>query len=592
MIAKRIEKKPDVRDDYSALGRYIAAAKEKGEKLDKFWIVNCDAGTELADLDTALIEIEATRTMKHRIADKTYHLMVSFRPGEAEKLTAEDLKDIERNFAEALGYGEHQRVVGTHINTDNFHMHIAFSKIHPGTLRCHTPRQDFKTLAKTKSAMEQKYGLHVDRGMTDGPDLNPVSGRARDREAKTWQQSFERHLVEHKTEILAVIADATNWQELQAGLADFDTALKKRGAGLVFSQIDGKGRMKASALDRSCSLSALEKRLGPFAPAPAREAPDKAHGPKRPYRAKPLTRHPATDRLWRTYQQRKQSGFLARNLHIRNWKDYLLAEANRDALALAIMLTYKELLHSLDNATTSRRAPYRAPRTANPALETWFKASQWKAPDAAWLKGGLEDMELRADEAGRVLFPFRDADGHIWAVRAMDGQGCTCDVGDATARPDLRHVIDPDGLIAPGSQPYSGPIILTADCLIASIMHKDTDAPVIVVPTTTDLPQLAASVRVQHPDNPIIVTTGEPSLNADRAASIAGAQMLIVDGTQAQTRLVAEMASKGRPVAVDLDLADVMGAVFDDALSLDDVTPSAGSASPTERNRKGPEIER
>lgn len=134
MIAKRIDKKPDVRDDYSNLGRYVAAARETGEKLDKFWIVNCDAGTGLGDLDTALIEIEATRTMASADVDnKTYHLVVSLQPGEQAKLSQEDLQDIERHFAEALGFTDHQRVAGTHINTDNFHLHVAFNKVHPVT---------------------------------------------------------------------------------------------------------------------------------------------------------------------------------------------------------------------------------------------------------------------------------------------------------------------------------------------------------------------------------------------------------------------------------------------------------------------------
>ncbi len=131
MIPVRIDRDPEVRDDYSHLARYIAAASEKWEKLDQFWIANCDAGVDLADLDTALIEIEATRALKPGIADKTYHLVVSFRPGDREKLTLADLRDIERNFAEALGFGDHQRVAGTHVNTDNFHLHVAFNKVQP-----------------------------------------------------------------------------------------------------------------------------------------------------------------------------------------------------------------------------------------------------------------------------------------------------------------------------------------------------------------------------------------------------------------------------------------------------------------------------
>jgi len=90
MIAKKIAKKPEIRDDYSHLGRYVAAAREKGEKLDRFWIVNCDAGTDLADLDTALIEIEATRAFNSGSTDRTYHLVVSFHAGEQDKLSLAD----------------------------------------------------------------------------------------------------------------------------------------------------------------------------------------------------------------------------------------------------------------------------------------------------------------------------------------------------------------------------------------------------------------------------------------------------------------------------------------------------------------------
>src|SRR3546814_6539433 len=44
--------------------------------------------------------------------------MVSFRD---ERPSPEALRDIEREFAQALGFGDHQRIAGTHINTENFH---------------------------------------------------------------------------------------------------------------------------------------------------------------------------------------------------------------------------------------------------------------------------------------------------------------------------------------------------------------------------------------------------------------------------------------------------------------------------------------
>lgn len=579
MIPKRIDRKPEVRDDFGQLGRYIAAAKETGEKLDKFWIVKCDAGTDLADLDTALMEIEATRLLKQGIADKTYHLVVSFHPGEEEKLSLDALQDIESNFAQALGYGEHQRVVGTHLNTDNFHMHMAFNKIHPGTGRCHTPRQDFNALAKVARAMELKYGLRVDKGMTDlGTEKNPVSGRARDYEAKTWQQSFERHLVEHKPDILAVISGAGNWPKLHEGLAEYDTVLKKRGAGLIFAQTNGgKGRMKASALDRSCSLAEMEKRLGPYMP-PSQEK-ERSRPPKRPYQAKPMTRHPGSNRLWRAYGQQKKPGFLGRILHIRNWKDYLLADAHKDALALAIILTYKELLHAFDEATTFDRRRYQPPKAAAPALKTWLSGSPWKPPVTTWLKPDLDSMNLRADEAGRVLFPFRDAKGHIWAVRAMDGAGSTCDIGDVT-RSGLSHVIDPGACLTGKDKSYVGPLVLTADCLTATLIHKDTGAPVLVAPDDAGLEEMATAIRLRFPNNPVIVAMPTKSLRAELAAARVSARLVVIDGPQAQAKLIAEMVGKGRAVSVDAAQAKAMGAFVEDALSPEDALASQSKRKP------------
>ncbi len=535
MIAVRIDpdkkdKAKPVRDDYTRLGEYIAAAKEKGEKLDKFWIVNCGAGSELADLKTALFEIEAKRFMKPKVKNKTYHLMVSFRPGEREKLSADDLKDIERNFAEALGYTDHQRVVGTHVNTDNFHMHVAYNKIHPVTLKCVTPEKDFFALERVCRAMEKKYGLFVDKGLSDTREHDKAAQKARRFERQTWQQSFEGHLQEHKTEILAAIGGAKTWHQVHGGLAEFDAGLKKRGAGLVFHHLaDPRRSMKASSLDRSCSLAALEKRLGPFELVKeTAKGEEWRHRPaKRPYTAKPLFHHPGQDQLWRRYQsQQRQPGFLSRNLHIRNWKSYLLADAHKDALALATILFYKELLRTLEGAPV----PSHAPKAIQPALQSWFSSLPWRAPGTAVEQPGhLPGVGLKADEAGRLLFPMRDDKGRVWAVRAVDGQGRTCDIGDMSARPKLSHVIDSKRLLSNAEEPYRGPLILTADCAAATRLHKDTTAPVVITAREKDLPELAKDLRANHPKASIVIVAPEKTWTATLAAQVAATRLLTIE---------------------------------------------------------------
>lgn len=364
MIATRIGKKSGVPDNYTRLGQYIAAAEEKGEKLHQFWIRNCDAGTNIEDLDLALLEIEAVRRQKPDIADKTYHLVVSFRPGEQDKLTKNDLMAIEAEYAKALGYADHQRVAGTHINTDNFHMHIAFNKVHPETLKVVTPHRDFKILAKVSREMEKKYGLAIDPGMTDGKERDPnkLSPAARDYEAHTWQESFQRHVLKHREEILAGLGKAKTWREAHKVLAEYDISIKLRGNGMVLMSPDGQA-MKASQLDRSCGKKGLEERFGVFEAQQAKPRTKGKHPviEKRRYKPHPLVRHPNTPALWRRYLSTRkvmtrQPSLTARAL--RNWKMFLLMEAHQDPLAMVLILAHRELLRSLSPAPTINKAQY------------------------------------------------------------------------------------------------------------------------------------------------------------------------------------------------------------------------------------------
>ncbi|WP_413204153.1 hypothetical protein [Rhodospirillum sp. A1_3_36] len=159
MIAKKIGKKADVADHYTQPALYIAAASEKGETLDRFWIANCGAGEDLADLDPALAEIEVARKLRATVKDKTDHLVVSFRP-------------------------------------------IAFNKVHPQTLKAISPYKDFQKLEATSRAMERTYGLTVDKGMSDGRGREGLSPTACDFEANTWTESFQTHVLKHKDALL------------------------------------------------------------------------------------------------------------------------------------------------------------------------------------------------------------------------------------------------------------------------------------------------------------------------------------------------------------------------------------------------------
>lgn len=396
MIAKRIHKSPTVPDNYTDLGRYVAAAKDKGEKLDRLWMVNFDAGDGLEDLELALTEAEAVRKLKPGVDDKTYHLVVSFRPGEEDTLSAKALKDIEQSFAEALGFADHQRIAATHRNTDHFHMHIAINKVHPRTLKVQTPFRDFKTLEQVCRRLERTYGLARDLGMSDRErGAGGLSPEARSYESQTWQQSFQRYMQEHKDEILTGLRDSRSWQAVHAHLAAFDVRLKPRGNGLAFVEAKGKQAMKASALDRSCSKGALEKRLGAYEPPQPRDqkqGPDQdqaPHHPKRRYKARPLTRHPATSRLWRRYlQQRKQPPTLLQKA-MASWKLFLMTEAYADPLAMVLIMAHKEALDTFFGPAPerSKSAARKVPRSMEPLVAAWAGWAAGQSPDAARKRG-------------------------------------------------------------------------------------------------------------------------------------------------------------------------------------------------------------
>ena len=342
MIGKKI-KDPEIKTRYRKIAEYIAAAKGAGEKLHALWVENCDTGAD--DLDLAIREIEATQSLSNRTRKhKTYHLVISFR-NEDEIPDLQTLKEIERAYAKALGFEAHQRVVGTHINTQNFHIHVGYNKIHPHTGNVHTPFRDFKALAEISMAMEQKYGLATDYGRAPDrpqqiPEINP---RAKDYEAVTWEESFESYVKRHKPELTELLERADSWQQFHQGAAEYALRFKPRGNGLVILNLNGKQRMKASILGRAFSKKAMEDRLGPYLqPGKPKKSPA-----RRKYRPRPITNHPATRRLWRRYMGLRGGEATLGTRAFRTFREFLNAEALHDPLAMAMIIYQKKLINTL-----------------------------------------------------------------------------------------------------------------------------------------------------------------------------------------------------------------------------------------------------
>lgn len=274
MIAKRIDAKPG-NDNIQALGNYIADASHEGEKILFAWHAGCAAET----YQLALVEIAATQDLNTRSAkNKTYHLMVSFRPEDEPKLTPDVIHDIECHFASALGYEGHQRLCGVHKNTNHLHLHVAYNMIHPDRFTRHEPFRDFHRLAEACRAMEEKHGLAVDNGIDREPRPQ-IDQRAAAMEAHAGVQSFQSYALERKAELLQALEGAATWADVHNIFGRYGMEIKPQGNGLAVIRIGGKEGIKASALDKSLTKTRLVTRLGeyekPAAPPVARECYDR-----------------------------------------------------------------------------------------------------------------------------------------------------------------------------------------------------------------------------------------------------------------------------------------------------------------------------
>ncbi len=300
MISRRIARKP-ANDNYRRLAAYIAGAghgEHGGEKCLLAWCAGCWAGD---DYELAVKEVADTQALNMRtIKEKTYHLIVSFRPEDEAKLTPDTFKAIEEAFATALGFEEHQRHCGVHKNTANLHMHVAYNMIHPERLTRHEPFRDFHTRDRVCRELEQRFGLCVDNGRGQAlPESPRLRAAAATVEAHTGEQSFEGYAKGQRATILEALGTCETWEDLHRSLAPLGLEIKPHANGLVCKDRHSTRAIKASALDRSLSKPRLEKRFGLYkAPSPVVLQTQS----KQRFQKRPLPRSPERGNLYDAYK--------------------------------------------------------------------------------------------------------------------------------------------------------------------------------------------------------------------------------------------------------------------------------------------------
>ena len=298
MIAKEVSMRSAHKSNFADLAAYISDTQSKGERVGYVAATNCQSD----DPRVAVLEVLNTQAQNKRAtSDKTYHLIVSFPGGEQPSETT--LRAIEARLCDALGYGEHQRVSAVHHDTDNLHMHIAVNKIHPTRYTLHDPYRSQKTLANLCEGLERECGLQIDNHQAR---KNGSENRAGDMERHAGVESLLGWI---KRECAEQLTGAQSWAELHEALHRNGLALRERGNGLVITAGEDLA-VKASSVARELSRPALEKRLGPFAPAP-QQAPDVAPSeqtrPRVRYKPTPIRSRVDTSALYARYAIDMQS---------------------------------------------------------------------------------------------------------------------------------------------------------------------------------------------------------------------------------------------------------------------------------------------
>ena len=203
------------------------------------------------------------------------HWVMSWK--ENEFPTREQVGDAVTLFLDRMGLSEHQAIVAAHVNTSNFHVHIAVNRVHPLTEKVVQPHKGFDIEAAHRivAEIEHKQGWASSKNAryrvneqgqivrNQRPRVVKPKPEAQDFENATGEKSAQR-MAQEKAH--ALIQKATCWQELHTGLATVGMRYVRKGSGAIIYV--GEAAVKASSVDRDFSLGKLCKRLGEFGYCP------------------------------------------------------------------------------------------------------------------------------------------------------------------------------------------------------------------------------------------------------------------------------------------------------------------------------------
>lgn len=255
MIVKKVSKKVASQSSFRKLSDYMMDEKNGRDKVENYAFTNCS----FEEIKDNLLEIENTQAQNTRsLADKTYHLIVSFQ--EDENPSNETMRYIEEELVKSIGFEQHQRFSVVHGNTNNKHIHIAINKIENHRFHCIDPFQDVPKLHQRAIELECELNLKKDNHVTKSKEKSSAQ------EIHAGIVSFKDWIKEYATGAITqtLAQEGANWAALHQTLGEYDLELTVRGNGLVIAHRSGKLFVKASDISRELSKGKLEATLGKY----------------------------------------------------------------------------------------------------------------------------------------------------------------------------------------------------------------------------------------------------------------------------------------------------------------------------------------
>jgi hypothetical protein len=277
MIGKKVPKSKAAAGQSKAqrirgLADYITSPERNGaEKC----IASGTAGEFLSDdMDTRIAEMQALSDSCVKSSDTISHYVISW--PQNEQPTVEQARAVVDIVRREMNIEHLQLLWGLHKDTENSHVHLMVNRVNPQTERAHRLNYEVNQLQAAVAVAAHELGfaeLQNGRFVVDESgkaqqimqdrDKPRTNQRAKDNERRTGQKSAIRVAQEQARPI---IKQAETWEQLHRRLAEIGMRYEKKGSGAMI--LVGDTPVKASDVNRDCSLGQLQKRLGDYQPAP------------------------------------------------------------------------------------------------------------------------------------------------------------------------------------------------------------------------------------------------------------------------------------------------------------------------------------